>query len=136
MGSTVPSVKYLVTCQYVVMVTELGHYAPVDPIGNVQRPICPQRSQVMCRDSFRLARALEHEELRENGGKERRQRGWRSKRLSLNFGPRVGCGWYDEPRGNDETLARNSSIAACHVEFREFAAMKFPRASTSASGER
>lgn len=39
---------------------------PVDPIGDVQRPIDTERGQVMCRNSLRLSCPLEHKQLREN----------------------------------------------------------------------
>ena len=41
-------------------------YPPVDPVWNIQRPIQPQRCQVMCRDSLRFTCPLQHEELGED----------------------------------------------------------------------
>ena len=50
-------------------VVELGHLeeVAVDPVGDVQRPVRTQREQVVCRDRFRLAGSLQHEELGQNG---------------------------------------------------------------------
>lgn len=40
---------------------------PVYPIRDIQGTVCSQGCQVMCGNSFRFARPLEHEELGENG---------------------------------------------------------------------
>lgn len=39
---------------------------PVNPIGNVERPVCSQRKEVMCGDRFCLSCPLQHEELWQN----------------------------------------------------------------------
>lgn len=39
----------------------------IQPIGYVQRPIKPQREQIVRRDRFGFARSLQHEQLGENG---------------------------------------------------------------------
>ena len=41
--------------------------APVDPIRNVERPVCTECSEVVGGDCLGLASALEHEELGEDG---------------------------------------------------------------------
>lgn len=33
---------------------------PIEPVGNVQRPIQPQREQIVCRYRFGFTRSLEH----------------------------------------------------------------------------
>lgn len=40
---------------------------PPDPVGNVQRAVDSQRCNVVHRDSVCLARALQHEQLRQDG---------------------------------------------------------------------
>lgn len=40
---------------------------PPQPIGNVQRPVQAQREQIVRRDRLGLARALQHEQLRQDG---------------------------------------------------------------------
>ena len=39
---------------------------PINPIGNIQRPIRSKCSQIMCGDRLSLAGPLQHEELRED----------------------------------------------------------------------
>jgi hypothetical protein len=39
---------------------------PIDPVGDVQRPVRAQRKEVVGRDGLCLARPLQHEELRED----------------------------------------------------------------------
>ena len=41
--------------------------APVYPVRDVQSTVCAKRSEVVCRDCFCFACALEDEELREDG---------------------------------------------------------------------
>jgi len=43
-----------------------GSHSPVDPVGNVERTVQSQRSEVVRRDRLGLARSLEHEKLRQD----------------------------------------------------------------------
>lgn len=48
------------------LVLGLGKVA-VDPVGDVQRAVASEGEEIMGRDGLSLARALQHEQLRENG---------------------------------------------------------------------
>jgi hypothetical protein len=57
---TIPSV-------YAHKTTRADNDAPVYPVRDVQSTVCAQRGEVVCRDCFCFACALEDEELREDG---------------------------------------------------------------------
>jgi hypothetical protein len=44
-----------------------GVYTPIDPVWNIQRPVCAECREIVGSDSFCLTGALEHEELGEDG---------------------------------------------------------------------
>ena len=77
MGSNWPSVKYLVhehgepfarhAPSSYTLPRSAKKYAPVNPIWNVQSPVETQSCQIMRSDGFRLAGALKHKELRQDG---------------------------------------------------------------------
>jgi hypothetical protein len=46
---------------------EYDYYTPVYPVGDVQSTVCAQRGEVVRRDRFCFAGALEDEKLREDG---------------------------------------------------------------------
>ena len=50
-----------------MVIQGLNLHSPVDPVRDVQCPICSQCRQVMCRDGLRLAGALEEEQLGKDG---------------------------------------------------------------------
>ena len=55
-------------CNGIVKARHIEEVA-IDPIGNIQRPVCAERKEVVGRDCFRFARSLQHKQLRENGNR-------------------------------------------------------------------
>lgn len=65
MGSTTPSVKYLLKIISNCVSEPEGRSAdtPIYPIRDVKRSVYPQCCQVMCCNSLRLSSALKHKQL-------------------------------------------------------------------------